>query len=554
MDEPDPLEQFQRFLNSDRLASSVRERAEINAKLAFITPHAVTEKLPGSLGQGTFSIGLRPANDGISLANTRPTIKRSDTLDLLYIDTFTSLYHAIGFSSQASFNGFAGRGAGSYSWASQVDFSRLSVYMLLRRRIENISVRVVTPTLTSKAKQELDANPDQFLRLYGDMFVNEVVLGGAVYVLVEFSTQSLVEFQAVRMSAGLETGPVSGSVDFLERIERVRKGTTFSLNAHQIGVTTTPPQRQGSETITAYVTRMFAYMETAANQIYAPGSRTELSIELMPYTSALGSTPDTPTLKQQGEYLQAAHDLKVEINRRIQRINLALLEPQLYQNPDITSWTNNRQSLQNQLTSIERYVGTLFASPEAVTQPPPFSIADLLAPPTPIDIPPVDLIITALGIFGGTPVRAGNGEWAEPTAGPPNLPVVTATGIKRLTVALNPGRQNLGIRVRTWSYFSNGLGGPGPNDGMRYQESDGTELTAFGILGFGSFNALAFELTGTDRDKYLVEYGVQVYDRWIDPPQVRALFGSNGQILGSPNADTLGISSLMLRVIAKATI
>ena len=521
-------------------------------------PSEMIEEFSGSLGQGSFSVGFQEAADAVKREKILPTIRRTQITDLVYIDSYSKLSSSIGLSVQASFSGFTGSGSASYNWSKDVDFERASVYLLLRSRVETMSLRISSPTLTEDARSTLLADPATFLSQFGDQFVSKVTLGGAIYLLVEITTANLREREAASARAEGEIGPVSGSVDFFQRTERVARNSQYGLTVHQVGIEESVPTRRPDETIPDYLGRLFTFLEGFSAKIYSSGGA-DLYYDFLPYSACSGRTAELPDLREQQTAIRDALRLRDEIISRKIAIEVALAQPELYEGGGAATWLDARNELSGRRQELENFATDLLSDPLGASRVLPFSSSSLPPAPRPKALPPAMLRLTLAGsdIMTQAPppeISVGNGEWAgfSSPGGVNNYPTITLAAV---SASVSAEGLDLGITYKGNTFFPNGAEGPGSREGFReITGRDGSRMaTPFNLIGYGAMHAIAFSLVGSDADRF---------DLAVDAEFLRVTDGASftyeldhgvdGELLGEAGNGLLALSKLKLSIMPKA--
>ena len=120
---------------------------------------------------------------------------------------------------------------------------------------------MVAPKLTDDARATLAASPEEFLKTYGDEFINAVTFGAALYLVIEINTHSESEAQRMRVDASESGGAVAGSIEVNEVLNRISNENRMSIQISSVGVDKPPPvQRPSVESIYQYIDKVFEWL------------------------------------------------------------------------------------------------------------------------------------------------------------------------------------------------------------------------------------------------------------------------------------------------------
>jgi len=93
---------------------------------------APTIDIPETLGRGVNSIGLKRRGDPITRQNLLPSSVQRENLQLIYIDSYDTLYNSLNLDVQASFGGLGADASISSSFARSITITDSSIHFLLR--------------------------------------------------------------------------------------------------------------------------------------------------------------------------------------------------------------------------------------------------------------------------------------------------------------------------------------------------------------------------------------------------------------------------------------
>lgn len=176
--------------------------------------------------------GLPIEYDGVSDADggqtVRPEIKliesQESLMESMNLSISASVRYAGSFSADAKF-----------SMAQSNSVNRYSLYLLLTADVHNPPRHMLRPRLSTEATRVYRNDPEQFRRIYGDVFIDEIYSGGYFYGLFVFETEderSRMDIKAdLDMSMGnfLTGGEISA--EFGMAIEKMKKKAKMEIKA-----------------------------------------------------------------------------------------------------------------------------------------------------------------------------------------------------------------------------------------------------------------------------------------------------------------------------------
>ncbi|UCI32146.1 hypothetical protein [Mesorhizobium sp. B4-1-4] len=493
-------------------------------------------EIPEALGQGINSIGLLERGDAIIRDNYLPSEFAEETMELLYVDSYSSLYSFLSVSAQASFSGFEGKVSGSMDFVRTITMRSQNIYFLLRKRFFSKRYRLVNASLTETALTLLKTSREDFLRTYGDEFVNSVEYGGILFVLIEIQIESRSETERLRAAVSGSSGPVSGSADVNSILAKASGENSINLQVSSVGLNESlPAHRPEKETVTKYIDGVFDFCNNFRAKLVNSGLGSELAYSTVSYDVVDNRAGILPlSFDLQKSILQDCVYIRDEINARIDVFRYAAINPDQFENGDRTLFNGSLQRLEMALRQVNDFAARLLERPAEVTETVALKEADLPSLPVPIPIVDIPVQVTLRStidpLLGGGTCEASGGagqlvqlpfrSWRGVGFYPPVM--VVDFGIAR-------GARDVRIACsgRSLSCTSPYIGKCEP---VYVEGLDGITCGDFGFFG------LRFRLSGKDSSDYMLRYRAALDDRTGTPKYTA--FGQGGDVIGSMDFPT----------------
>lgn len=176
--------------------------------------------------------GLPIEYDGVSDADGGQVVRA----ELKLIESQENLMESMNLSISASVRyGGSFSADAKFSMAQSNSVNRYSLYLLLTADVRNPPQHMLRPRLSEEAKRVYRNDPEQFRRIYGDVFIDEIYSGGDFYGLFVFETEderSRMDIKAeldVSMGNFLTGGEISA--EFGMAIEKMKKKAKMEIKA-----------------------------------------------------------------------------------------------------------------------------------------------------------------------------------------------------------------------------------------------------------------------------------------------------------------------------------
>lgn len=514
-----------------------------------------TIRVSETLGQGRNSVGLMKMGDAIVRDNVGSATLEIDNTQLLYVDSYQSLYDYLGVDIQASFKGVGTGGSTQISFARSVRMSHLSIFLMLKKEIFTTTYRLVNPTLDEDAARLLDASPEEFLRMFGDQFVSRIIMGGCVYLLVKIEASSEEEHRRMRAAASGSYGSVEGSIEVNQQLERISRGNRLELQAHRIGAEEAAPSQRPEENAFNYIDRVFDYMNNYRSKlINSLGG--EILLEYSPYRVAEGRTKDPLTLSEARRRITESVQLREAILARQSVVEYALANPHRFPSETKRNLRQKNSKLSAQYQELESYVSELFATPADFRHQLPFDSGDLPAPPVPVEIIDIPLQVTIRGRGLHNQTYSVSGSEGVPI----EMPLAPLGGaVKDVTrVYLNEIEWSIvsfekDIRVVCQANLA-----ADQQPSRLYSGSRSVGRIGNSVLSQILVRGVRFYLEGADRGDYTISYRAAIYDMrsWAPPCAVAwTPYASDGEPVGNMASveviDPMIVAGLEMRLEAR---
>ncbi|MEO0384191.1 MAG: hypothetical protein AAF234_11635 [Pseudomonadota bacterium] len=267
----DKVPYIRRYGNFDSAPITFHRPLHLPLDIANFVPNS-TENLEYSVGFGRNSINGNHTASAIEDVEPVIVSKVTTTAEIRKISTYEELFREMKVSVSANFPLWSGYGDAKVEFVRTIEFNSTSVYMLVKIVQTLETVRLRFPKLTNDAKKILfDKGEKDFIRTFGDEYINAVDIGGEFFAVVEFYSQNLSDKTYINGELDLIAGPVALNATLEQKINKTSNFETVKIDMYRSGsVEKLPDHEHVIEYALNFPTEISQSGGTEINQVYAP--------------------------------------------------------------------------------------------------------------------------------------------------------------------------------------------------------------------------------------------------------------------------------------------
>lgn len=477
------------------------------------TTITLVDELAEGFGRGHFSVGLRGAQDAVKRDNIVALDIASPQGFLHLVTSEYQRSETFSLDAQASFSMYSGRGSAKANFSRSVKITSTSVTLLMSKNVPTRRLRLYQPELTALAKEFLDIEgPENFIRRYGDVFLNEITFGGSLFISLRYEAGTVEKAEQIKLELSGGIGPVSGAAETESRVFEKLARSEVVFNAASFGYPHLPVAGafRGSED--DKLKSLFAFFDNFEENVTRGGGvGTEMSFDLMPLEQAVGAKgKGMLDLKDQHSALRQALGLKEELSRRRQDVDYALANLGIFSETH-QELLQHRDWIDQHIYEVEEFAGRLFADPVDALLTLSFNASDIPYRPSLLSVPDVALKVKTWALRAGSELigsTSANGELVD------NLTLLGYIGLD-----FTGFREDLSAIFKV--YYNN-------VDSQGIREFDASDYSPHGMI----LHLYSIRLIGSLAKYYTISYKVVFQDQTLK--QWESNWHQNGQEIPMP--------------------
>jgi hypothetical protein len=322
--------------------------------------------VPSALGRGFLSTSGEKKGLLVPPKDNNPEIDSEADIRFVteFIDSRSDYAKVMSWSAKAK---FGGSGAGASARASRITSYKSSmrrVDLVIGKMVKKRKHYIRDPKWRVEALKLFEESPDAFLARYGDYFIKEIVMGGALFVKYSMLFTSTSEADEFKLSGTGSYGAADGSASFHQKITKNASKATVKMEAIAVGVDNAPPVFQSTGAGGEHATTELLTSDSQAASILKYFDLFEESVtdktatvhELILERSdqPVNAPTDTPDLSEYNKVLGDAVQMDDEIEAALAK--LAYLKDRAYKwNPHVES--SDLHALEDTLERQKKLLG-----------------------------------------------------------------------------------------------------------------------------------------------------------------------------------------------------
>jgi len=193
--------------------------------------------VPALLGRGHASLqGTLRGYAAASSADILSQVQTTEmTTSLRLITSEAQLQQELRLHVGVSFASLEGSAGGSVDFYRRHDFSSYSLWLLAKVRIIKGGRQLNHYLLRPEALELAQQSRRHFYESYGDEFVDSVLYGGELNILISFNTSSEQELETLKVSVSGQCGGFSAVADLTQSMSQSLTGSSFELAMYASG-------------------------------------------------------------------------------------------------------------------------------------------------------------------------------------------------------------------------------------------------------------------------------------------------------------------------------
>lgn len=173
------------------------------------------------------------------------------TASLRVITSESELMEELRLHVSASFSSIGGGGGGSIDFFRRHTFNSYSLWLLAKVKVLAGGRQMSRYRLTTESRKLAIQGKRHFYERYGDEFVDAVVYGGELNILISFNTSSQQELETLQVSVHGQGGGFSAVGDLTQSMSSALKGSSFEMATYVSGYTGKLPEFNITKSATA---------------------------------------------------------------------------------------------------------------------------------------------------------------------------------------------------------------------------------------------------------------------------------------------------------------
>ncbi len=164
--------------------------------------------------------------------------------NIFSITSYEDFLNHMNISISSKFPSWAGGASAKVDFVRTIQYNSTNIYMLVKITQTLKKIRLKKPTLTIDAKSILkNKGEKEFLNQFGDQFLTEVKVGGEMFAVVEFYSQTLSDKTYIKGEVDLLVGGFSLNGELQQQINKTIGLEVLKVNMYRTGTSSTLPNQ-----------------------------------------------------------------------------------------------------------------------------------------------------------------------------------------------------------------------------------------------------------------------------------------------------------------------